>query len=127
MAELTKYRQFQVCNLQFVPLRNVDLHSSQDFRLLVVVSGNASHSIGERILCAGDKPTQKCGFSGDLVNFGVNPAEIIEFVKGNAAVVIRGSHDQAVGYDEEPRCIPRYQLSLKRKIAKELLLRFSQY
>lgn len=46
---------------------------------------------------------------GDLVNFGVNPAEIIEFVKGNAAVVIRGNHDQAVGYDEEPRCIPRYQ------------------
>lgn len=46
---------------------------------------------------------------GDLVNFGVNPAEIVEFVKRNAAIVIRGNHDQAVGYDENPHCILRYQ------------------
>lgn len=46
---------------------------------------------------------------GDLVNFGVNPGEIIEFVNRNAAVVIRGNHDQAAGADEDPRCIPRYQ------------------
>jgi hypothetical protein len=41
---------------------------------------------------------------GDLVNYGPNPAEVIDFVQANASVVIRGNHDHAVGFDEDPRC-----------------------
>ena len=46
---------------------------------------------------------------GDLVNFGPEPAEVVDFIWRNAAIVIRGNHDQSVGYDEDPRCIARYQ------------------
>ncbi len=41
---------------------------------------------------------------GDLVNYGPNPVEVIDYVKANASVVIRGNHDHAVGLTEDPRC-----------------------
>ena len=41
---------------------------------------------------------------GDLVNYGPNPAEVVDFVQANASVVIRGNHDHAIGFDEDPRC-----------------------
>jgi len=46
---------------------------------------------------------------GDLVNFGPEPAEVLDFIREKASIVIRGNHDQSVGYDEDPRCIARYQ------------------
>jgi protein phosphatase len=45
---------------------------------------------------------------GDLVNYGPQPKEVVEWARKNATVVVRGNHDQAVGYDEDPRCTPRY-------------------
>jgi protein phosphatase len=45
---------------------------------------------------------------GDLVNYGPDPAETIEFIRSRAAVVIRGNHDHSVGWDEDPRCSPRF-------------------
>ncbi len=41
---------------------------------------------------------------GDLVNYGPNPGEVIDFVKANASVAIRGNHDHAIGFNENPRC-----------------------
>lgn len=46
---------------------------------------------------------------GDLVNFGPRPSEIVDWVRARAHCVVRGNHDQAVGYDTDPRCIPAYQ------------------
>ena len=41
---------------------------------------------------------------GDLVDYGPNPGEVVDFVKAAASVVIRGNHDNAVGFNEDPRC-----------------------
>jgi len=41
---------------------------------------------------------------GDLVNYGPSPSEAVEFVRRNAAVVIRGNHDDAIGAGRDPRC-----------------------
>ncbi len=41
---------------------------------------------------------------GDLVNYGPNPSEVIEFVRQNATVVVRGNHDNAIGYGVDPQC-----------------------
>ncbi len=41
---------------------------------------------------------------GDLVNYGPNPAEVIAFVQEHATVVVRGNHDDAIGYDRDPEC-----------------------
>lgn len=41
---------------------------------------------------------------GDLVNYGPNPHEVIEFVQRHANYVVRGNHDHAIGFDTDPRC-----------------------
>jgi len=46
---------------------------------------------------------------GDLVNYGSNPAEVVDFVRQNATVVVRGNHDHAVGAGEDPRCSPAFR------------------
>jgi putative phosphoesterase len=46
---------------------------------------------------------------GDLVNYGPEPAAVVNFVKEKATVVVRGNHDNSIGYDEDPCCTPRYQ------------------
>ncbi len=46
---------------------------------------------------------------GDLVNYGPQPAEVVEFVKEKASLVVRGNHDQSIGYGEDPRCSARFR------------------
>jgi len=46
---------------------------------------------------------------GDLVNYGPEPGAVVDFVKANSTVVVRGNHDHSLGYDVEPRCTLRYQ------------------
>ena len=46
---------------------------------------------------------------GDLVNFGPEPGEVIDWVRTHAHCVVRGNHDYVVGYDTAPRCILAYQ------------------
>ena len=46
---------------------------------------------------------------GDLVNYGPNPREVIQFIRDRAAMVVRGNHDNAVGCGEDPRCSSRYR------------------
>jgi putative phosphoesterase len=41
---------------------------------------------------------------GDIVNYGPNPAEVIEFVREHASLVVRGNHDDAIGFDRDPLC-----------------------
>ena len=52
---------------------------------------------------------------GDLVNYGPNPAEVVDFVRRNATVAVRGNHDHAVGAGEDPRCSPAF-----REMAREM-------
>jgi len=47
---------------------------------------------------------------GDLVNYGPDPAAIIEFVRSRASTVIRGNHDHSVGFDADPQCSPRFRM-----------------
>jgi putative phosphoesterase len=53
---------------------------------------------------------------GDLVNYGPDPGAVIDFVRSHAAIVVRGNHDHAVGYNEDPRCSHPY-----REMAKETM------
>jgi putative phosphoesterase len=46
---------------------------------------------------------------GDLVNYGPNPAEVIEFARAHAALIVRGNHDHSAGYGEDPRCSERFR------------------
>jgi len=46
---------------------------------------------------------------GDLVNYGPDPAAVVDFVRLEARIVVRGNHDHSIGYREDPRCSPRFQ------------------
>src|SRR5579862_3727166 len=46
---------------------------------------------------------------GDLVNYGPEPKEVVDSVKEKAQLVVRGNHDQSVGYGDDPRCSARFR------------------
>jgi protein phosphatase len=46
---------------------------------------------------------------GDLVNYGPNPNEVIEWVQTHAHCVVRGNHDHAIGFATDPRCSAPYR------------------
>jgi putative phosphoesterase len=41
---------------------------------------------------------------GDLVNYGPQPGEVVDFVRDKYTVAVRGNHDQCIGYGDDPRC-----------------------
>jgi putative phosphoesterase len=46
---------------------------------------------------------------GDLVNYGPNPNEVIDWVRTHAHCVVRGNHDHAIGFSADPRCSAPYR------------------
>lgn len=46
---------------------------------------------------------------GDLVDYGPRPREAIQWIRKHAGTTVRGNHDHAVGFDEDPRCSPAYK------------------
>lgn len=46
---------------------------------------------------------------GDLVNYGPQPAEVIQFIRERATYVVRGNHDHCIGFGEDPRCSLRFR------------------
>lgn len=46
---------------------------------------------------------------GDLVDYGPKPHEVIQWIRQNATVVVRGNHDHAVGFDVDPKCSPAFK------------------
>jgi putative phosphoesterase len=46
---------------------------------------------------------------GDLVDYGPRPRQVIQWIKHHATAVIRGNHDQAVGFEVDPQCSPAYK------------------
>jgi protein phosphatase len=46
---------------------------------------------------------------GNLVNYGAEPAPVVEYVKSKATLAVRGNHDNAIGFDEDPRCSPPFR------------------
>jgi protein phosphatase len=56
---------------------------------------------------------------GDLVNYGPDPAAVVDFVRSKAAVGVSGNHDYSIGFNQDPRCSVRF-----RKMA-EATRRFS--
>jgi protein phosphatase len=46
---------------------------------------------------------------GDLVNYGPDPAPVIDFVRPKAAVVVCGNHDYSIGFNQDPHCSTRFR------------------
>ena len=46
---------------------------------------------------------------GDLVNYGPDPAAVVDFVKSEAVITVQGNHDYSIGYSQDPRCSSRFR------------------
>ena len=46
---------------------------------------------------------------GDLVNYGPQPREVLQFVRAHATHVVRGNHDHSIAFNEDPRCTPSFR------------------
>ena len=53
---------------------------------------------------------------GDLVDYGPNPHEVIEWVRHQAKVAVRGNHDHAAGFSVDPQCSAPF-----KKLAEDTL------
>ena len=62
------------------------------------------------------EPYDELWVLGDLVDYGPDPGAVVDFVRSHAAVVVRGNHDDAVGWNRDPRCSAPY-----REMAKETM------
>ena len=43
------------------------------------------------------------------MNYGPDPAAVIDFVRPKAAVVVCGNHDYSIGFNQDPRCSTRFR------------------
>jgi len=57
---------------------------------------------------------------GDMVDYGPSPHEVIEWVRQQAKVAVRGNHDHAAGFSVDPQCSAPF-----KKLAEDTL-RFTQ-
>jgi len=62
------------------------------------------------------EPYDELWVLGDLVNYGPEPGAVIDFVRSQATIVVRGNHDDAIGFNRNPRCSAPY-----REMAKETM------
>lgn len=74
-------------------------------RLLIVSDVHANIAALESITEAVDG----VAFLGDAVDYGPCPAECISWLREHAGFAVRGNHDNAVGFDEDPRCAPMFR------------------
>jgi protein phosphatase len=67
-------------------------------------------------LSALTEPYDELWVLGDLVNYGPDPAAVVDFVRAHASLVVRGNHDDAVGFNRDPHCAAPFQ-----RMAKETM------
>jgi predicted phosphodiesterase len=85
-----------------------DIHSNYEALLAVA---NAEKRV-DQIWCL-----------GDLVDYGPQPAEVVQWIRHHARLCVRGNHDFALAFNEDCRCGKRFrQLSqASRQMNRQLL------
>jgi predicted phosphodiesterase len=69
---------------------------------------------------------------GDLVHYGPDPSAAIRYVREHGAMAVRGNHDHAAGFGEDPRCSARFRAMAEetcrysRPVLNEEELRYMQ-
>jgi putative phosphoesterase len=69
-------------------------------RVVIISDVHANMEALEALPTTGDR----LWVLGDLVNYGPDPAAVVDWVREHAAVVVRGNHDHAAATGEDPRC-----------------------
>ncbi len=69
-------------------------------KILILSDIHANNAALNKVLET-EKDYDKLFFLGDVVDYGPNPVECLEFIRQNADYYVRGNHDNALGYGVE--------------------------
>ncbi len=89
-------------------------------RILVVSDVHGNHEALKTVI--NNEDYDKIWVLGDLVDYGPDPDLVIDLVKEEADLVIRGNHDNAAAYNVDCRCGPKTR-ALSYYTRKEITLR----
>ena len=70
-------------------------------KLLIISDIHANLEALEAVLA---EPHDELWVLGDLVNYGPNPAEVVDLIRRNASLAVQGNHDYAIGAGADPQC-----------------------
>lgn len=73
-------------------------------RILLISDVHANWPALEAIVAA--EPYDYLIVGGDLVSYGPHPREVVDFVRREATVAVRGNHDAALAHGVDCRCAP---------------------
>lgn len=73
-------------------------------RILLISDIHANWPALQAVLAA--EPYDYLMVGGDLVSYGPHPREVVECIRSEATIVVRGNHDQALAHDVDCRCAP---------------------
>ena len=71
-----------------------DIHANLAALEAVVADTRAVHA--STYICA-----------GDVIGFGPHPKECVDMVRGICQVIVSGNHERAIGWNEDPHCVPQ--------------------
>jgi putative phosphoesterase len=105
-----------------LPLRRAPGIKGDRVKLLII---SDIHSNYEALLAVAnaEKNADQIWCLGDLVDYGPQPAEVVQWVRHHAQLCVRGNHDFALAFNEDCRCGKRFrQLSrASREMNRNLL------
>ena len=93
------------------------------FMKLLVISDAHSNYLALKAAVDSER-YDKLVFLGDAVDYGPQPAEVLDFIMENADYYVMGNHDRAVAYNEDCHCsIDMHDLSeyTRKEISQKLL------
>ncbi|WP_297214871.1 metallophosphoesterase family protein [Thermoplasma sp.] len=71
-------------------------------RYLIISDAHANITPVYRVI--EEEKYDKLIFCGDAVDYGPNPAEVLDIIRSNADVIVSGNHDYAVAHSVDCRC-----------------------
>lgn len=72
-------------------------------RILILSDIHANY-VALKTVIEAERGYDRLFFLGDIVDYGTQPGPCLDFIRRNADLVVRGNHDQALGFDTECRC-----------------------
>jgi putative phosphoesterase len=84
------------------------MDAGTETRLIILSDIHANWPALEAVLAAEPAP-DAIVFCGDMVDYGPQPVECLQWLAENADHIVRGNHDNALGFDADCRCTREFQ------------------
>ncbi len=81
----------------------------EDVMKIQIISDVHSNYEALRAVAGAEKHVDQIWCLGDLVDYGPQPSEVVEWVRQHATLCVQGNHDFALAFNEDCRCGKRFR------------------